>query len=214
MDNKLEIQIKKIDFPNYGVIQSTLPKSMIDQLWNYIDKSKANDVKYNKELAGNISLSLELFDTKKIMLPFLTLLMNQYEKIYSKPYRLTSTNRNYKAELQSLWVNFQYQNEFNPVHDHTGAYSFVVWLQIPTNYKDQSLKPIANNSRQTEAISNFALYYTDVFGKIRELLFGMDKSREGQILLFPAHINHSVYPFYDEDDVRISVSGNIGLVES
>ena len=214
MNDGIKIPIKKIDFPNYGVIQSTLPQSLIDHLWEYIDIAKNKDETYNKELAGNISLSLELFDTKNIILPFIILIMNQYEKIYSKPFRLLSTNKNYKAELQSLWVNFQYQNEFNPMHDHTGTYSFVIWLKIPTNFKEQSNKSIAKNSRSPDVISNFALQYTDVFGKIRELLFGMDKDREGQILFFPAQINHSVYAFYDEDDARISVSGNIGLIES
>ena len=214
MNDGLKIPIKKIDFPNYGVIQSVLPQSIVDNLSDYIDIAKNKDETYNKELAGNISLSLELFDTKNIILPFIILIMQQYEQIYSKPFRLLSTNKNYKAELQSLWVNFQYQNEFNPMHDHTGAYSFVIWLKIPTNFKEQSNKSIAKNSRSPDVISNFALQYTDVFGKIRELLFGMDKDREGQILFFPAQITHSVYPFYDEDDARISVSGNIGLIES
>ena len=115
MNDGLKISIKKIDFPNYGVIQSTLPQSLIDNLWEYIDIAKNKDETYNKELAGNISLSLELLDTKNIILPFIILIMNQYEQIYSKPFRLLSTNKNYKAELQSLWVNFQYQTDFRTI---------------------------------------------------------------------------------------------------
>tara|TARA_Y100000768_G_C23772868_1_gene584169 strand:+ start:61 stop:705 length:645 start_codon:yes stop_codon:yes gene_type:complete len=214
MNDEIKVPIKKIDFPNYGVIQSVLPQSIVNQLNDYIDIAKNKDETHNKKLAGNISLSLELFDTKNIIFPFVMLLMKQYEEIYSKPFRLLATNKNYHAELQSLWVNFQYQNEFNPMHDHTGTYSFVIWLKIPTNYKEQSNKSIAKNSSNPDVISNFSLSYTDVFGKIRELLFGMDKNREGQILFFPSQINHSVYPFYDEGDARISVSGNIGLVEA
>jgi len=214
MNDGIKIPIKKIDFPNYGVIQSVLPQSIVNQLNDYIDIAKKKDETHNKKLAGNISLSLELFDTKNIIFPFVMLIMKEYEKIYPKPFRLLATDKNYNAELQSLWVNFQYQNEFNPMHDHSGTYSFVIWLKIPTNFKEQSNKSIAKNSSNPDVISNFALTYTDVFGKIRELLFGMDKDREGQILFFPAQINHSVYPFYDEDDARVSVSGNIGLVEA
>ena len=214
MNDGLKISIKKIDFPNYGVIQSVLPQSIVNQLNDYIDIAKKKDETHNKKLAGNISLSLELFDTKNIISPFVLLIMKEYEKIYPQPFRLLATDKNYNAELQSLWVNFQYQNEFNPMHDHSGTYSFVIWLKIPTNFKEQSNKSIAKNSSNPDAISNFSLTYTDVFGKIRELLFGMDKNREGQILFFPAQINHSVYPFYDEDDARVSVSGNIGLVEA
>ena len=214
MNDRIKIPIKKIDFPNYGVIQSVLSQSIVNQLNDYIDIAKKKDETHNKKLAGNISLSLELFDTKNIISPFVLLIMKEYEKIYPQPFRLLATNKNYHAELQSLWVNFQYQNEFNPMHDHTGTYSFVIWLKIPTNYKEQSNKSIAKNSSNPDVISNFSLSYTDVFGKIRELLFGMDKNREGQILFFPSQINHSVYPFYDEGDARVSVSGNIGLIES
>ena len=214
MNDEIKVPIKKIDFPNYGVIQSVLPQSIVNQLNDYIDIAKNKDETHNKKLAGNISLSLELFDTKNIISPFVLLIMKEYEKIYPQPFRLLATDKNYNAELQSLWVNFQYQNEFNPMHDHTGTYSFVIWLKIPTNYKEQSNKSIAKNSSNPDVISNFSLSYTDVFGKIRELLFGMDKNREGQILFFPSQINHSVYPFYDEGDARISVSGNIGLVEA
>ena len=77
MNDRINIPIKKIDFPNYGVIQSTLPQSLINHLWEYIDIAKNKDETYNKELAGNISLSLELLDTKNIILPFIILIMNQ-----------------------------------------------------------------------------------------------------------------------------------------
>ena len=36
-----------------------------------------------------------------------------------------------------------------------------------------------------------------------------DKKSEGRMLLFPASLMHSVYPFYNCDKERISISGNI-----
>ena len=36
---------------------------------------------------------------------------------------------------------------------------------------------------------------------------------EGRLLFFPGKLKHCVYPFYDCDEERISVSGNI-LVDS
>ena len=41
-------------------------------------------------------------------------------------------------KMSTWWVNFQKQNDFNPMHGHTGLYSFVVWLKIPTEYVEQN----------------------------------------------------------------------------
>ena len=43
-----------------------------------------------------------------------------------------------RRKTRELVVQFLFQNEFNPMHDHTGTYSFVIWLKIPTNFKEQS----------------------------------------------------------------------------
>ena len=34
-------------------------------------------------------------------------------------------------ELNNFWVNYQKQYEFNPLHDHSGIYSFVIFVKIP-----------------------------------------------------------------------------------
>ena len=39
--------------------------------------------------------------------------------------------------LESFWANYQYKHEFNPVHDHGGAFSFVIWMKIPYDCEDQ-----------------------------------------------------------------------------
>ena len=36
--------------------------------------------------------------------------------------------------LREMWVNYQKQHEFNPLHYHSGIYSFVVWMKIPTDW--------------------------------------------------------------------------------
>ena len=39
--------------------------------------------------------------------------------------------------------------------------------------------------------------------------YHLDKEAEGHILFFPAKLMHTVYPFYNCDKERISISGNI-----
>ena len=37
----------------------------------------------------------------------------------------------------------------------------------------------------------------------------MEPDLEGTMLFFPAQLQHGVYPFYESDEVRISISGNV-----
>ena len=43
--------------------------------------------------------------------------------------------------LDKFWVNYQYKTEFNPYHDHSGVYSFAIWLKIPYDWEDQHKLP-------------------------------------------------------------------------
>ena len=111
--------------------------------------------------------------------------------------------------LESLWVNFQKQHEFNPPHDHSGVYSFVIWMQIPTSYAEQKKLPICANSNADNHISNFAFSYTNTLGRISTFAYNMEKEAEGYMVMFPSELKHEVFPFYENDGERISISGNV-----
>ena len=42
--------------------------------------------------------------------------------------------------LSSLWINFMKKGEYNPPHNHDGAFSFVLYLQVPEelNHEDKN----------------------------------------------------------------------------
>ena len=110
--------------------------------------------------------------------------------------------------MSQWWVNYQRQGEFNPVHDHSGVYSFVIWMKIPTNHFQQNKNPIALESNGGK-ISVFDFHYTDMMGYIRPFSYEMNPEMEGTMLFFPSDLKHSVYPFYNCEEERISVSGNV-----
>ena len=205
---------KFLDFPNFGVIETILDDKIVNQLWELIDLAKENDITHNKNLAGNITSSLKMLDKNNILMPVLMKLVSNYVKKYGVPYHVLRTG-NFSTEflLDSLWVNFQNENEFNPIHTHTGAFSFVIWMQIPTNHEDQRNISIAKNSGNDLRISNFAFSYIDTIGQVRELVYPMSNQVEKKLLLFPSRTLHQVYPFYGNKDERITISGNIGLIQ-
>ena len=44
-----------------------------------------------------------------------------------------------------------------------------------------------------------------------KILFELEPDMEGCMVFFPAKLHHQVFPFYDCDDYRVSVSGNISI---
>jgi hypothetical protein len=57
----------------------------------------------------------------------------------------------------------------------------------------------------------FEFVHVDSFGKLQNTRLPVDKTWEGKIAVFPAELNHQVYPFYNTDELRISISGNVRL---
>jgi len=110
--------------------------------------------------------------------------------------------------LQSLWVNLQKKYEFNPIHDHGGIYSFIIPLQIPYKLEDEDVY-FPKTSYKQSCTSRLCFVTTDPLGAITPNLVNMDKSYIGKVIVFPAKLQHMVYPFYTSDEHRITVSGNI-----
>ena len=48
-------------------------------------------------------------------------------------------------------------------------------------------------------------------GNITSHAVPADNEWEGKMALFPAQLNHQVYPFYTSDEYEISISGNVGF---
>ena len=102
------------------------------------------------------------------------------------------------------WVNYQYQTEFNPEHAHTGITSFVIWMKIPTRYQDQHNLPFHSN-----AASDFQFTYSNILGSTVEFPVFMEPEMEGVMMVFPSSLHHQVYPFYNTEEPRISIAGNL-----
>ena len=206
------MEAKFRDLPNLGIVELKLNESIVNYLWDLVDEAKKNNISVNKNLAGNITSSLKLKDKDNIVFPVCSQLIKSYLKKYGIPvHYLKSGDFNNKFYLDSLWVNFQYENEFNPIHTHSGAFSFVIWMKIPTNNSEQSELPIAKNSGNNLKISNFSFAYTNIIGQIREQIYPMNEEMEGVLVMFPSRLVHQVYPFYNNSNERISISGNLSF---
>jgi len=210
------ILIPSLNYENAGIIafglENTLPDTAMNKLWEYISTAKENPKSHKSELAGNISSSLVLNDTDNwffdnVCLPTIT----EHKRIlkYQRAFHSQTIFKNdVPYIMSSFWVNFQKQHEFNPVHHHTGVFSFNIFMKIPYDYKEQEEIPFVKESTSPRA-GNFTFVYTDIMGQIRPYNYRLDSSYEGIMFLFPSEINHMVYPFYNCEEERITISGNI-----
>ena len=204
------------NFPNIGVVEGKLSEEIVDDLWTLINEAREKPEDMKPELAGNISSSIRLDNNSDLVTDFvgevLPACIKRHMEEYGSPYRL-SMKEGETFNLESLWVNFQKQNEFNPPHDHAGVYSFVIWMQIPTSYEEQRKLPICAESNADNHISNFAFSYTNTLGRVSTFAYNMEKQAEGYMVMFPSCLLHQVFPFYNDDGERISISGNINIGE-
>ena len=195
-----------------GWLEIELSRFVMVRLQDYIETAKKNPINANDTLAGNISKSLFLEDKdnwffQTILIPLISKYTEEYPTYMSGISVLTEDA---PFCLRTLWVNFQKENEFNPLHDHSGVFSFVVWVKIPTDWKEQHALPISANSNLPKA-SNFEFQFNTMLGQISYYEYKLDKKSEGGMLFFPAKLMHNVYPFYNCDKERVSISGNISF---
>ena len=194
-----------------GLLKAELPLNVMKRLKGYIETAQDNpsDTK-SLGLAGNISKSFDLVDKDGWFYQYVLIpLINKYIEIYpgysSDSFILTNDA---PYTLNRFWVNFQKENEFNPFHNHSGLWSFVVWVKIPTDWREQHALPISANST-VPCASDFGFLYTSMMGDMQYYSYPLDKESEGHMLFFPSKLMHGVYPFYNCDEERISISGNI-----
>ena len=201
-------------FPNIGVVEAKLPEDVTKDIWKAIKKARKNPENMKDELAGNISSSIRLDADSPQLAEFLNTILPEFIKShiesYGAPWRAVMKEGE-GFNLESLWVNFQKKHEFNPPHDHSGVFSFVIWMQIPTSYEEQKKLPVCAESNADNHISNFAFSYTNTMGKVSTFAYNMEKQAEGYMVLFPSQMLHQVFPFYESDGERISISGNVDI---
>ena len=193
-------------FPNRGWLETKLSTDILKFL-NECIKNKTKKVNY--ELAGNISKSYPLEDKDNWFFKnILVLCIEKYIEEFTAASIPNLLTKNCGYTLNRFWVNFQKKYEFNPVHNHSGIFSFVIWMKIPSSFKKERNLPFVKDSN-CKSPNTFQFSYLNSLGEIGTLEYHLEPSNEGTMLFFPAQLNHQVYPFYSSNKNRISISGNI-----
>ena len=209
-EEKTEEQTNQENIPNPPWLDLRLTKEAMDYLWDDIN-GKQTDAKNN--FAGNISRSKYIEDKDNWF--YENVLKRCAETIYFKDWNTYYNVHVAKSapppvfKLTELWVNYQKQHEFNPPHMHLDCiFSFVVFMKIPTHWKEQHALPWLKDGRQPSA-SDFQFLLGQGMGGVQSIPIPLSPADEGRILFFPAWLSHQVFPFYECEEERITISGNV-----
>ena len=195
-------------FQNFGYIIDNVPYPLISQLKEIISEKQLES--YNSDLAGNIKKEFKIPKAIPVMNDYMFQLVQKYENTFNYIPTIKYCTTNVPLKLNSMWVNFQEKHEFNPIHDHSGVFSFALWLQVPY-YIEEEIKHSPGKESNHNVAGHFGFLYTNSLGGISVKTLPVDKRWEGKIAFFPAKLNHLVYPFFTSEDYRISISGNLRL---
>lgn len=171
---------------------------------------KDKSINHNEKLAGNIKEEYLLNKYKKYFENFILsqIAKNDFFVNYLNNLNIFKPNSQ-KLMLESLWVNYQKKYEFNPVHNHDGVFSFIIFIQIPyTIEEEKSKSPGVKSNINCPGHLSFLFVDQNANGGIAIENIPVDKTWERTGLIFKSSLYHTVYPFYSEGE-RITVSGNI-----
>ena len=187
---------KKIELPNYAVLDVTLDKNVLDHLHHLVEKYEPDDAKQQWMLID---------DDNRFQKEVLNPIIQEYVTDYGFPEKLKTTHI-HDLTFQKFWANYTGKGEYQALHNHDAIWSFVIWLKLPAVANDeQSVKEAMHPDA-----GDFILTYSDIIGRTRKVNWKLEKQyNEGHMLLFPSDLYHAVYPHFQTDEKRLSLAGDI-----
>ncbi len=194
--------------PDSGFVQATIPEQFRSGIIEEIERlKKTKENPYNSGLVGVIGdeYGMKGLTANEEFTSFLRMLTSAYDQHFPD---VVQSREDVDGEIvprKLFWVNFQKRYEYNPIHTHSGLYSFVIWIKVP--YDLQEEKNLYPDNPSPESICSFCFVYNAA--KIMTYSIDVDQSFEWEIILFPSSRHHTVTPFMTTDEPRISIAGNL-----
>ena len=86
----------------------------------------------------------------------------EFWKVYNRNYFLNVGMKNSSSKVTSAWFVDYDPGEYNPVHNHSGVFSFVLWMKIPYKQEDEQETQIAKNTNSRCLNGAFEITYVNI----------------------------------------------------
>lgn len=159
-----------------------------------------------KDFGPMVNHRIYLEKSKAHMSTLLSPLVQEYNAEYKWPELLSVFRPKKNLVMEDYWVNFMGPGTCTPIHNHGGVMSWCLWIRVPYTRESELQAtpwiPVENN------INGDFAFHTVTDRGIATIPLSVDQSWEGRVAMWPAYLNHSVFPFYSTDEIRVSVAGN------
>jgi len=192
----------KIQFYYWGPLL-TKHKVEPEKIQELLRRGKNCNTDYRTELAGIIDkeFSYPMEDVQWFANSFQNHFMDYLHVL--KEWKTNMKHPLKTLSIEKLWINFMQKNEFNPPHVHSGAFSFVIYLEVPKDIKNEKLIGTAGDP------GSICFLYGQPMADDPTTVTGQTFVPEvGDMFIFPANLQHYVIPF-KSDGIRTSVYGNL-----
>ena len=185
-----------------------LPQDALDALIKMSDELLSNKLteSHGDSLAGVIDKEIKVYKSdmdKAGVDQLIESCVRSYVVHCAKQHNFFKEDYTFSSKINSAWIVSQYENEYNPMHNHTGCdISAVIYLKTPDvkgRRNIESKKGKHDNDGDISFIhSATGQRNFDVFEK------GVTNitPSPGLMVMFPSYLIHTVYPFIGEGERR------------
>ena len=185
-----------------------LPYDALDALIKMSDELLSNKLteSHGDSLAGVIDKEIKVYKSdmdKAGVDQLIESCVRSYVVHCAKQHNFFKEDYTFSSKINSAWIVSQYENEYNPMHNHTGCdISAVIYLKTPDvkgRRNIESKKGKHDNDGDISFIhSATGQRNFDVFEK------GVTNitPSPGLMVMFPSYLIHTVYPFIGEGERR------------
>ena len=206
-----EVQYKVIKRFGPSVFKIKIPNEIVEKLNSYVDKviedkEKQKKLDFGNNLVGDVTQEFILepeFIKSSGWLEFLGTCVKKWIEL--------ETNKSItKFNIQNSWVVRQFENEYNPIHYHSGHISGAGFLKVPSSLGSHTQKSKTDQMNylggNLQLINGSKMFLSPSTINIEPKI--------GEMYFFPAYLMHCVYPFKNSNEERRSISFNASIDEN
>ena len=184
-----------------SIARVKIPNELVDTLNDYTDnivndEEKIKNLDYGKTLEGSVTQELKLEKDFIVSSGFNKFLS---DSVYTW-IKLSESKEIKSFNLMSSWIVRQFENEYNPVHYHSGHVSGVGYLKVPKTFGENPQKKNNNHNGKIDLVHGTRQFLSESSFVITPEV--------GYFYFFPHYMMHTVYPFNGTKEERRSISFN------
>jgi hypothetical protein len=190
-------QSEEIHLPNLGYLKVKIPQELFLSIQE--ECLQASDITHTSFTSGLAKMGVPkhfwLDKNKNRLNEYVIEVAREYLERFKNTVSMIFKSEgliNVELKPDNPWINIQNKNEFIPNHDHYGFLSYTIWINIP-------------------APCMFEFVYNCSTGMHLRMKITLNKESEGTLIMFPSKMVHCAYPFFNSQEKRISIAGNITL---